>query len=522
MACCGHSLWAQAVPESLVVTPARQAALDAITASSLQGHLSFLASDLLEGRDSPSRGLDIAAEYIAAQFRRAGLKPAGTDGYFQIARWKVVEADAARFRLEFKLAGMVHPVALDQVRVSATGPLEIAGAPLVRLGALDEAALKAIDRAQAEGRGFVFELKPTGQAEPGAQRQLMESVSKAVALLGEAKAAALVILDRREPGPGMGLPRGRLIDPESPAPRPAGTPPRRMPVLTVQDPAVINTLANAASLENATLTLALGAPVERPATLRNVAGLLPGSDPVLKNEYVIVSAHYDHIGVTSAASLNDHVFNGANDDASGTTMVVELAAALSRLETKPKRSILFLTFFGEEKGLLGSRYYGRHPLVPLKDTAAMLNLEQVGRTDDSEGPSLKRASMTGFDFSEVGTVLQRAGSAVGVEVVKHPKNSDLFFGRSDNQSLADSGVPAHTLCTAFMFPDYHQEGDHWEQIDYVNMAHVGQAVGLGVMELADSPTRPLWNEANVKTERYVKAWKALHQAAGGASPKVKE
>jgi len=194
-------------------------------------------------------------------------------------------------------------------------------------------------------------------------------------------------------------------------------------------------------------------------------------------------------------------------------MVVELASALSRLEPRPKRSILFLTFFGEEKGLLGSRYYGRHPLVPLKDTAAMINLEQVGRTDDSEGPSLKRASMTGFDFSEVGTVLERAGQAVGVEVVKHPKNSDLFFGRSDNQSLADSGVPAHTLCTAFMFPDYHQEGDHWDRIDYANMARVGQAIGLGVLELADAANRPLWNEANPKTERYVKAWKTLHGQA---------
>src|SRR5262249_18763676 len=112
--------------------------------------------------------------------------------------------------------------------------------------------------------------------------------------------------------------------------------------------------------------------------LRNVVGLLRGSDPALKDSYLIVSAHYDHIGVRPTGE-GDRINNGANDDGSGTVSVIELASALAGLKQRPRRSIVFITWFGEEKGLVGSRYYGRHPLFPLEKTVAMVNLEQVGR-----------------------------------------------------------------------------------------------------------------------------------------------
>lgn len=333
------------------VRPAWRAALERVTADSLRGHLSFIASDALEGRRSPSRGLDLAAEYLAAQFRRAGLEPAGAGGYFQTVAW----AEVARGRRR-------------------------AAAP------------------------------------PGA-----------------------------------------------------------------------------------------------PADVRNVAGLLRGSDPKLRDTYVIISAHYDHTGlVADCAAGADCINNGANDNGSGTAAVVELAAALSRLPVKPKRSILFLLFFGEEFGLIGSRHYGRNPLVPLRQTVALLNLEQLGRTDDSEGPRVSAAVVTGFDYSDVGRTLARAGAATGVSVSKHPTKSDAFFGRSDNQALADLGVPAHTLSVAFEFPDYHAAGDHWEKIDYANMERVVRAVGLGLLLLADSPQAPRWDAANPRAAKYAEAWKKLH------------
>ena len=184
----------------------------------------------------------------------------------------------------------------------------------------------------------------------------------------------------------------------------------------------------------ATLTLDAAAPVEQKVRLRNVAGLLPGSDPQLKETYVLVTAHYDHVGVRGGGG--DTIYNGANDNGSGTAAVIELAAALSTLRPRPRRSILFMTFFGEEKGLLGSRHYGRHPPVPIERTGAHVNLEQVGRTDDSEGPMISAASLTGYDYTDVGATLSAAGAGVGVAVTKHPRNSDAYFGRSDNQALA--------------------------------------------------------------------------------------
>ena len=220
----------------------------------------------------------------------------------------------------------------------------------------------------------------------------------------------------------------------------------------------------------------------------------------------MVTAHYDHVGMRGAEGT-DRIFNGANDDGSGTVSVVEIASALATLKERPRRSILFATFFGEEKGLLGSRYYGKHPIIPVEKTVADINLEQVGRTDDSEGPQINRASMTGFGYSGVSTAFVEAGKAEGVEVVKHPRNSDDFFGRSDNQALADLGVPAHTLCVAFVYPDYHAAADHWDKVDYANMARIDRVVARALLMMADDPQEPKWDASNPKAARYLKAWK---------------
>ena len=170
-----------------------------------------------------------------------------------------------------------------------------------------------------------------------------------------------------------------------------------------------------------------------------------------------------------------------------------------------------MTFFGEERGLLGSRYYGQHPIFPLEKTVAQINLEQVGRTDSTEGEQLMNASVTGIDFSEVGAILQRAGEQTGIKVYKHPQKSDQFFGASDNQSLADVGIPAHTICVAYVYPDYHKVSDHWDKVNYDNMAKVDRAVALAVWMIASDSHEPQWNAANPKAARYLEAWKRLHQ-----------
>jgi len=259
---------------------------------------------------------------------------------------------------------------------------------------------------------------------------------------------------------------------------------------------------------DARITLRANAASVKTATVRNVAAILRGSDPQLHNTYVMLSSHYDHLGL--AASGDDRIFNGANDDGSGSSSVIEVASALAALPVHPKRSILFVTFFGEERGLWGSRYYAAHPLVPPAQTIAQLNLEQIGRTDASDGPQIKTASITGYDFSDVPGILADAAQAAGVKVYKNPQNSDAYFSRSDNQSLADLGIPAHTLCVAYDFPDYHKVSDSWDKIDYDNMATVDRAVALGMLKLSSDAAPPKWNEQYAPARRYVDAARRLH------------
>jgi Zn-dependent M28 family amino/carboxypeptidase len=169
-----------------------------------------------------------------------------------------------------------------------------------------------------------------------------------------------------------------------------------------------------------------------------------------------------------------------------------------------------VTYYGEERGGFGSRYYAEHPAISIANTIANINLEQIGRTDDSEGPRKDELSMTGFDYSDLGPMLNASGQKVGIKVTGHPRNSDAFFNRSDNATLARFGVPAHTVCTAFVYPDYHGPADTWDKVDYANTARVLRGVAVGLLDLANSDQAPKWTESNPKTAAYVKAWKEHH------------
>ena len=486
-----------------------EAALAKISANSLRGHLSFIASDMLEGRDTPSRGLDIAAEYIAAQFRRAGLEPVGDDGYFQTANWLVAARDADLFELKLSDGSQTINLAANQVSVTSDATMNLGSAGLYKIDFKDSTALAGLTADSIQGKAIITELPDVRGADRARGGELMQAQNAFLGKLSDLKAAMIVSVDRAN-ATGSGISSNRLIDPEN---RQAGNRPGAGPTLLTVTVHGQKATQFYDSLKpgsgTASLSLKLPAVIEKPVKVRNVIGVLRGSDPVLKDTYVLVTGHYDHLGMR-ATGEGDRIYNGANDDGSGTVSVVELASALSTLKVRPKRSLVFMTVFGEEKGLRGSRYYGKHPIFPIEKTVADVNLEQVGRTDSTEGPQIANASMTGFDFTDVGPIFQAAGKLTGINVYKHDKNSDAYFGRSDNQALADQGVPAHTICVAFDYPDYHGLGDHWEKVDYDNMEKVDRMVGLGLWMIANNPKEPKWNEANTKTERYVKAWKEHH------------
>jgi hypothetical protein len=479
----------QAAPPKFVLTPDVQADLDRIRADSLRGDLSFIASDALDGRDTPSPGLDIAAEYIAAQFRRAGLEPAGDDGYFQTARMAVLAPNFEGF--ELALGGGQHSLeaAPADVVLNLSAALDLKDTPIFKLDLGDSGFIEGLTPSQLNGKIVLTEFK----------RNAMRNYRTASRVLRSARPAAIILVDRT--GATGGSPgEGHLVDPEQ---RSAAS-----PQITLLSAAASDFYASLkAGASDAKATIHVAAPQEKPVTLRNVIGILRGSDPDLQETSVLVTAHYDHLGERA-----DHrIYNGANDDGSGTVSVMEVARALSSLKPHPRRSIVFMTFFGEEKGLMGSRYYVKHPVWPLEKTIAQLNLEQLGRTDSTEGPQVANATMTGFDFSDVGEYLRRAGELTGIKIYKNARESDLYFNASDNYSLAEAGVPAHTLTVAFNYPDYHAVGDEWQKIDYDNMAKVDRAVALTVILLADGQQPPHWNESDPKAAPYLKAWKQRHQ-----------
>lgn len=481
------------------LTPDVQAALGRISADSLRGHVSFLASDLLEGRATPSPGLDVAAEYIAAQFRRAALEPAGDDGYYETANFVNVKPNFEGFELVLEGGGKTIRVSKEEVApASALSPLELSRAGVLKASWADNAEMARWTPEQAQGKVIIAAGPNYASLDQEGRRKAAEALRSFRERLPRLKPALVIMLGRqtfRE--------TSRLIDPSDPQVSAAAR------TIQVNNAELLKAYeAMKPGPAEATVTFRQAAPIQEPVKLHNVAGILRGSDPALKDSYVLVTAHYDHVGVR-AGGEGDRIYNGANDDASGTAAVMELAATLSKLNQRPKRSIVFMTYFGEEKGLLGSRYYGRHPVVPAEKTVADINLEQLGRTDDSDGPQVARATLTGFDYTDIGPIFQKAGELTGISVYKNEKNSDSFFARSDNQAMADLGIPSHTLLVAYVFPDYHRPGDEWQKLDYANMAKVDRMVAVGLLMIADNPEPPKWNEANPKAERYVRAWKKM-------------
>ena len=478
-------------PPKFAVTPEMQSAMERISPESLKGHLSFIASDLLEGRNTPSPGLEIAAEYIAAQFRRAGLEPGGEDGgYFQTAQLFLQEPNPDGFALEINDGDKSVTVPPEQATLLVNTALDLTRVPVFKLDVSDAAILDALTPDQINGK-VVFMEMARGRAQSGAS---------AMRKLRSAKPALLLTLDRA--ASNRRAQQAQLYDPDNQT--------SQTPRVVVSGEAAVQlyeTMKN--GLTASSLTIHVAAPKQQPVRLRNVVAILRGSDPRLKETCVLVTAHYDHIGI-KASGEGDRIYNGANDDGSGTVSVIELASALAKMKQHPKRSIVFTTFFGEEKGGLGSRYYANHPVFPIGQTVADLNLEQIGRTDSSEGPQLANASLTGFDYSNVADYVKAAGEMTGVKVYKNEKNSDSYFARSDNVSLAEKGVPAHTLTVAFVYPDYHGLGDEWQKIDYENMAKVDRMVALGLLMLADSTEAPHWDANNPKVKSYLKAWTENH------------
>lgn len=226
-------------------------------------------------------------------------------------------------------------------------------------------------------------------------------------------------------------------------------------------------------------------PMERRLTSVNVLGVLRGADPQLAAEVVIVGAHFDHVGIRPAVD-GDSIANGADDDASGTVAVME-AARLIAAGPRPKRTIVFAAFTGEEAGTLGVRWYAQHPFVPLERHVADVQVEMIGRPDTAAGGPGK-AWLTGYERSTMGPTL----AAAGLPVIADPRPPQRFFERSDNIVFARLGIVAHTLSSFGLHGEYHTVNDEVEFVDFAHMSAMVNLVARSVLTIANGP-RLQWN-----------------------------
>jgi len=225
----------------------------------------------------------------------------------------------------------------------------------------------------------------------------------------------------------------------------------------------------------------------------NLIGVINGSDPVLRDQIVVIASHYDHLGIGTPVN-GDSIYNGADDDASGITAVLEIARSLAT-GPRPKRTVVFITTTGEEEGILGTRWYVAHPAFPLSKMVAEMEVEMIGRPDSLAGGTGK-AWLTGYDRSTMGDMLK----ADGVPIVADPYPQMHFFERSDNIVFAQMGIPAHTLSSYNLHNDYHAVTDDVDRIDFPHVTGVIRA-GASAARILANGEKPSWKAGGCPAPR---------------------
>lgn len=473
--------------EAQTTQPAVQAARS-ITAVDVARRIGVIADDSMLGRDTPSRGLELTAQYVAAQFRRFGLQTS-------IQRYPIT-----RRRLE-----------PDQSRVvfSAGGREESASftnAALFQGGVVPEQAIRSSailvggpqtteTVAGLDVRDKVVLFVPPAKLDPEALQQVLR-----VLYLADIK-ALVILTDKDSAAFAAAIPR------RHPERTVVGNAKGRPAILQVQAGAVKNALTaagvNLTTIRNQSVPVARDIPelqlgIEMKETVTsslaapNAVGILEGTDSRLRNEYVVFSAHMDHIGVTPGQ--RDSINNGADDDASGTVGVIELAEAFSQPGARPKRSLIFLTVSGEEKGLWGSEYFASNPPVPVKQIVADINIDMIGRNWPDTIVAI------GKEHSDLGTTLNRVNAAhpeLRMTAIDDRWPEERFYFRSDHYNFARKGVPILFFFNG-VHEDYHQVTDSPDKINSEKEARILKLLFYLGQEVANAPSRPKWNPESYK------------------------
>ena len=508
------------VAQTVKITPAERKIAEGITASQLSNYLHFVASDAMGGRDTPSQGLDVTAEFIRMNLERWGLKPAGDDGtFFQKIALRRDTIDPAV--TSAKLGDQTFAYGTDIARASggqaSASVVFVGNGWMVRSKGLNPYAnvdIKGkIVAVYSEGpmgaRNYV--PMPTGITQSDLNGLRGTDWADPVTYARANGAAGVIILPSKYLTENwtalvQNVSRGRLVVDKL---TPAG-----MPVLFASAKLANALFAGEQSnpLTGATNSFELspskifnfttGAKPEM-AWTQNVVAIWEGSDPVLKNEMVAIGAHYDHVGTNPNAPGPDKIWNGADDDGSGTVAVLSIAEALAKSNVRPKRSVLFVWHCGEEKGLWGSDYFNKFPTVDIKNVIAQLNIDMIGRSRKEGDTNPKNKDLTGPNgiyvigsemmSSTLGAITKETNT--GYLNLNYdyryddPKDTNRFFFRSDHFHYAQNGIPI-TFWFDGVHEDYHQPGDSPDKIDYDKMEKVARTIFVTMWELTDLKERP--------------------------------
>ena len=504
-----------------------QRGVDTISANQMKDYLTFIASDEMEGRDTPSRGLDTTAKFLALNLTRWGFKPAGDNGtFFQNIELRRNRTDSGKTKVEVNDKALNFGT--DYLPVAGTGnvsgQLVFAGNGWF-LKSKEFDAYKGVD---AAGKIAVVFVTPnamprgatrtdlTGKAGEDYMSPIEYARSKGVVgLIYVADAQYLTNRQRL-------MTRGSTVVAKFQNPSAATAPAApTIPSIAIssdtakalfageKDAEAVFADSSGAKLpapflmnEQKKVTMNLASSSETVGT-QNVVAVWEGSDPVLKSEYVALGAHYDHVGSgCGPANIEDTICNGADDDGSGTTAMLAMAEALAKAPTRPKRSMLFVWHCGEEKGLWGSRYFTEYPTVPLNAIVAQLNMDMLGRSKAEGDTNTRNKDLSGpnaiyvIGSTMMSTELGELVNSVNKSYLNltydtrydDPKDPNRFFYRSDHWNYAKKGIPIIFFFDG-VHEDYHRKSDTADKIDYQKMEKVTRTVYMTAWEIANRAAR---------------------------------
>jgi len=459
---------------------------EVITQEKIQSHIYFLADDLLKGRKTGTPENKIAANYLANQLRANGALPApGMDSYLQIVPMEVVNAPK-RINLAINGNNVKAKIPMESGKVDQSTDAIYLG-----FGTADDFKGKDLRKKIVVVKGGTADGEGVRQAfgERGAKSKRAK----------EAGALAVIELVKSDEGTWNYLQDHFGGSSNQLASKDEGA--MTMPYMWVKDEYGTYIL----EMEQGKTKVSLTATSARktPFISQNVVAYIPGTDPVLKDEYIIYSGHYDHVGVDESIE-GDNIFNGARDNAVGVTTVLSMAEQLGKHPTK--RSALFILFTAEEEGLLGSQYYTNNPMLPLEQMVFCFNSDNGGYNDTT------LATIIGLDRTTAAENIKTAAKAFGLTAIEDPAPEQGLFDRSDNVHFAKKGVPAPTFSMGFTAFDeeiakyYHQPSDHADSIDYAYLEKFFQAYVYSGVLIGNDPQKPVW----VAGDKYEEAGKALY------------